>query len=833
MPSGERLGRFGCVLVTLGLAACNSPTVHGTKPDAAVLPDTAAPTFAGVTSVEGVATDQIKVSWAPASDDVSPPDQLNYRVYVATRPGGEDFAHPAATAAGVSTVNVSGLSPAVTYFVVVRAADQAGNEDTNQVEKSGATRGGAPASPSLADVDLAGTPRSATVSGGALYLPLGPAGLQLLELRDPSTPTPEATLDVGGTAEAVAADRVAGLAAVLRGDGTVILVDTGDLSAPQLAAAPLPIQGRVDQVAVSGRTVSVVAGRRLLVFGVLPGGVDMPSLRGGVDLPASAISLAATPDRVYVGTGGDGAVVAVDVTGDTPSVTATVPVGMPVTRLVASDGMAIAAPDSGDLSLIDFSLDQPAVAGHLPAMDVGKLALAGRTLVLSRNGGAVNTFDLSKPDAPKLVGSNPNPAPVTWVAALRGAAMFGSGTHARVVNTPPFAQAQFPAPDATPKPGAWLDLVLSEPIDPSTVDLTVQADGHPVDGKAIVIDGGRKIRFKPATPIGAGATVAAHLGAGLRDRLGGAIPGALDWTVHYGMGDTCTPGPEVCDGVDNDCNGAIDEGGVCRPARNPSSAYPHTVNGTFTDWMPGTNAPYEWFDIQPAVGRYTYLYVDFDGHRLHLLNDWHYMGSDVSATCYNEFNVFTGGGAEHWNIKVYGDGHIDVTRNDMPYMSPDIDGAKSFGRSPQVPDVDHTIWELSFPAEPGAWHVALHDPGPTFNCEAGQLAGEPSQIQGSLDRGGSSVLADAHEMMAATPRLDALQPGEGAPGTSVTATGSDWPDPAPKVRFLQRRGRHGCRPRPGERRLGDLHGAGALRRQLPCGAGLRRRREQQRSAVHR
>ena len=102
--------------------------------------DQNAPTFAGVTGVETVSGSTLRATWAAASDDVSQARSLEYRVYVAESSGGQTFGSPSATSdPGAGEVLVSGLNPETDYHVVVRAVDQAGNEDSNTIEATGRT----------------------------------------------------------------------------------------------------------------------------------------------------------------------------------------------------------------------------------------------------------------------------------------------------------------------------------------------------------------------------------------------------------------------------------------------------------------------------------------------------------------------------------------------------------------------------------------------------------------------------------------------------------------------------------------------------------------------
>jgi len=80
------------------------------------------------------------LSWPAATDDVTAQENIQYLVYMSTTPGGENFAMPSfTTTPGDTSFSVTGLSPVTTYYFVVRAMDEAGNIDTNIVEKSAKT----------------------------------------------------------------------------------------------------------------------------------------------------------------------------------------------------------------------------------------------------------------------------------------------------------------------------------------------------------------------------------------------------------------------------------------------------------------------------------------------------------------------------------------------------------------------------------------------------------------------------------------------------------------------------------------------------------------------
>ena len=123
-----------------------------------------------------------------------------------------------------------------------------------------------------------------------------------------------------------------------------------------------------------------------------------------------------------------------------------------------------------------------------------------------------------------------------------------------------------------------------------------------------------------------------------------------------------------------------------------------------------------WRCVTPVQGRYTQVYFDYSEGWLYILNAWMVddSGTGVDPDCFNLFTTTTGNGSERWTIKVYGDQTIWVQKNDVVVQersaTPDFAaGAVGFGPSPGA-DFEHTIFELKFAAEPGAFRVLLGDP---------------------------------------------------------------------------------------------------------------------------
>ncbi len=110
----------------------NTTEVSATTP----VPDTMAPTFGGVTSATATGN-TITLGWTAATDNVTQPANLVYKIYQATTAGGQNFAMATYTStAGATSFAVKDLTPNTTYFFVVRAQDQAMNTSNNTQERS-------------------------------------------------------------------------------------------------------------------------------------------------------------------------------------------------------------------------------------------------------------------------------------------------------------------------------------------------------------------------------------------------------------------------------------------------------------------------------------------------------------------------------------------------------------------------------------------------------------------------------------------------------------------------------------------------------------------------
>ncbi|MBI2890188.1 MAG: hypothetical protein HYY13_05330 [Nitrospirae bacterium] len=98
--------------------------------------DVSPPTFGGVEWV-GAAGLSINLGWSAATDVVSSPSAIVYDICQTTTPGGcSAFIPTYTTSPGATSYTVSsGLTKNVAYYFVVRARDEAGNMDSNGIEK--------------------------------------------------------------------------------------------------------------------------------------------------------------------------------------------------------------------------------------------------------------------------------------------------------------------------------------------------------------------------------------------------------------------------------------------------------------------------------------------------------------------------------------------------------------------------------------------------------------------------------------------------------------------------------------------------------------------------
>ncbi|HIN80527.1 MAG TPA: hypothetical protein EYN00_05570, partial [Planctomycetes bacterium] len=129
-------GDAGNPVIELPAAGGNGTRADPPPPRAGSGDDGTPPLFEGGSSL--VAFDGgVLLRWQPASDGRSPTAALRYRVYTSPEDGEQDFSRPSfETEPGEASIIIPGQE-GERLFVVVRAVDEAGNEDSNETQWQG------------------------------------------------------------------------------------------------------------------------------------------------------------------------------------------------------------------------------------------------------------------------------------------------------------------------------------------------------------------------------------------------------------------------------------------------------------------------------------------------------------------------------------------------------------------------------------------------------------------------------------------------------------------------------------------------------------------------
>ncbi len=103
--------------------------------------NTTAPQFSGLTSVSTLSPTSIYLEWTPATDDLTVPENIKYLICQSTNSGDcvTAFTSQYTSSPGEASYKVDSLLPNAIYYFLVRAADEAGNMDANNVEKMAGT----------------------------------------------------------------------------------------------------------------------------------------------------------------------------------------------------------------------------------------------------------------------------------------------------------------------------------------------------------------------------------------------------------------------------------------------------------------------------------------------------------------------------------------------------------------------------------------------------------------------------------------------------------------------------------------------------------------------
>ncbi|HJL15626.1 MAG TPA: hypothetical protein RMH99_08225 [Sandaracinaceae bacterium LLY-WYZ-13_1] len=196
----------------------------------------------------------------------------------------------------------------------------------------------------------------------------------------------------------------------------------------------------------------------------------------------------------------------------------------------------------------------------------------------------------------------------------------------------------------------------------------------------------------------------------------------------------CDPGAMICEGSTGECDPIS---GVGEWLSQTPTEDLHEVDGRFTGD--------EWAETTRLEGLFTDVYMDYRGGRLYFLNDWRANDEGITPDCFNYFQIRFG---EDWlDLRVYGDGHVEVTKNDRP-VEIAASGAYGFGPSPTQAE-PHTIYEFSLELEASQIDVCCFDPLTESTCD--ELAHEPAVM--SLRVEGDAVRVRRGIVPGTVPRL--------------------------------------------------------------------------------
>ncbi len=619
----------------------------------------------------------------------------------------------------------------------------------------------APEAKSVATVDFA-KPVADTVAAGenAILLYEG-KDIGVLDLSDARSPKTYGPLTTADRAVAVDYDAERMLAFVVDASGTLSVVNLASASGASivLSIGVPALAGKVTGLARVGDRLFVLAGTVLqpLTMTFAEGAPSSFAIGAPLTLGRAATQIAAGAGALYVGFA-NGDVEAWNARGgDAPSKLSTFAGGGELRAVLAKGSKVLVLSKGVGLNVVDFGApSSPVILKTIEVVsDVSAAKLFGPTLLVGLEKGLTSTIDVTVFAQPTGVTTNKGELP-KFFTVVAGNIFMGQPSKGEVRAVPPVVSGVVPALIAKDFPvDGQIPITFSKVIDPASVtaaSVVVTCNGQIVAGSPVVSQDHLSVSFRATSALPMGANCTIDL-AGVRDAVGSAVaPGTTGSSFPF---TTSTAAPAV--------------------VSNPGSAYPHTADGKFTDLNGGDaagGAKFEWYDVKPAKGMYTYFYADFDGKNLWIMNDWFFNGNNIDPDCYNQFGAWTGGGKDRWDIRAYGDQHVEVRKNGqlLDTKTSGVEGGAGYAASPNVKE-PHTIYELKIPADPGTWGLQLHDPGPTFSCS--HRAGDPSNLSGSL-AGGAQVSSTVGTVVVNAPPAPVLTAPDDATSNVALAPTLSW-----------------------------------------------------------
>lgn len=242
------------------------------------------------------------------------------------------------------------------------------------------------------------------------------------------------------------------------------------------------------------------------------------------------------------------------------------------------------------------------------------------------------------------------------------------------------------------------------------------------------------------------------------------------------------PSPPAADVAEAEANNG---GHDANDAGTPESVACHpepTIDGQLTHYDDKFGC-HEFHGTQPVAGVYGRFHMHAAGEAtLHIHNDW-YLRDDapVCAPMYNLFQFSTGNGTEHWQVRVYGDQHLDVLRNGKA-VALGQSGAY-FGPSPFA-SKPHSQFEFLLPnLALGELLMKLSDP-----ANAASLVGKVEELTPGCSKDALAALVEEPTVLRATltskgmslpepvtaPVAVMLDPGQAKGGQMVTVVGAKF-----------------------------------------------------------
>jgi len=251
------------------------------------------------------------------------------------------------------------------------------------------------------------TPGEATgiaVSGTTAYMANGEAGLQVMDISDPSAPTIIGSVDTPGNATGVA---VSGTTAyVSDGFAGLQIIDISNSSAPIIiGSADTPDLAYA--VALSG-TKAYVADRDAGLQVVDISNPRAPVIIGSVDTPGMAFGVTISGSMAYVSDGWSGLQVIDISTPAAPRLIAAIDTPGSAWADAAFSGTIAYVPDAqAGLQVIDISTPgAPSLIGTLDTPgEARSIAISGTTAYVADNEAGLQIIDISEPKVPAIIGA--------------------------------------------------------------------------------------------------------------------------------------------------------------------------------------------------------------------------------------------------------------------------------------------------------------------------------------------------------------------------------------------------------------------------------------------